>query len=497
MGDVKKHNNQDRLSSKAIIVLIGNIIKSSFTIFVPVILVRLMSKYDYGSYRQIMLIYYTFSPILVLGIPKSIYYFFPRLIEEKRRTFVFQSIYILIILGVIVLLILYFLAGEIASYFNNSRLTPLIKIICFSFIFGLPLQCFNPIMFCLNLHKKSVFTNIFYVLLTTLSIILPVLLGYNLDVIFCSLILSLIIQFLYFVFLINKNIVGKFRIEKQLIKDQFKYGLPVGFSEISGIINRQLDKFFISFYYLPQQFAIYSIGARELPFVNLITYSISNVIQPRLVELHHQGRKSDFIRLWHESTRKTALVIFPIFVFFFIMAEEFIVLLFTDSYIESVIFLKVYLFVLIFRISAYGPVLLAMGYPKIVFMASILGLLFNIVFNYAFINFFGMIGPAYATVMINLFLFFYLLVNIKIKLDINFKEVLPWNKILQIMIVSSISGTTIYLIFFLINTDALLMFSINLIIFGISYVIIAYYTKIFSSDDMKLAKSWLRFSFLK
>ena len=50
----------------------------------PIILVRLLSPYQFGTYRQILFIASFLLPLIALRIPESLYYFLP----EKRMIWI-------------------------------------------------------------------------------------------------------------------------------------------------------------------------------------------------------------------------------------------------------------------------------------------------------------------------------------------------------------------------------------------------------------------------
>ena len=52
---------------------------------IGIVLARMLTPEDYGSYRQLFLIYTTFSTVLLLGIPQSMLYFIPKISDDLDR----------------------------------------------------------------------------------------------------------------------------------------------------------------------------------------------------------------------------------------------------------------------------------------------------------------------------------------------------------------------------------------------------------------------------
>ena len=69
---------EDR-SKQAGILTTAEFIRFGFKTIIGIALARILLPVELGSYRQLFLIYSTFSTLLLLGIPQSILYFLPKL----------------------------------------------------------------------------------------------------------------------------------------------------------------------------------------------------------------------------------------------------------------------------------------------------------------------------------------------------------------------------------------------------------------------------------
>ncbi len=70
------------LSRKIIILIYGRAFSFLISLVIPIALTRLLLKDDYGSYQQLIMIYSIIQAILLLGIPQSLLYYYPR--KEKK-----------------------------------------------------------------------------------------------------------------------------------------------------------------------------------------------------------------------------------------------------------------------------------------------------------------------------------------------------------------------------------------------------------------------------
>ena len=72
------------LSDKAALLIAANLTKYAVGFVLPMVLVRLLSRDDYGTYQQLVLIGNIANAVMVLGLPVSVYYFYHR--RPERRT---------------------------------------------------------------------------------------------------------------------------------------------------------------------------------------------------------------------------------------------------------------------------------------------------------------------------------------------------------------------------------------------------------------------------
>jgi len=74
-----------KLTTQAGGVSIGRAVGTLAGLATVMVLSRLLSPADYGSYRQVWLVFFTLAPILELGVPPSVSFFGPQLAREALR----------------------------------------------------------------------------------------------------------------------------------------------------------------------------------------------------------------------------------------------------------------------------------------------------------------------------------------------------------------------------------------------------------------------------
>ena len=482
------------LTSKAGVISFSRLLVSLSSFFAAMILSRYLTKNDYGSYRQTWLIYHTLMPLFLLGLPLSVNYFIPQKSKSEQKAFNLQTYLLLVSSGFIFSLILFISAPLISSLFNNPLLTQVLRIFSCIPLLALPAMYYQELLICLNKPRLVAILSSILSLFQFSAIVIPVLFGLGLTTIFSVLIFFYICRLILISYSIFKPF-SAITINRQgsSISHQLKYSIPIALSTIIGSLTLQIDKFNIASFFSTANFAIYANGAFQIPLVGIITGSVAAVLMPEFVRLYQKKNKERLIATWHSSIRKIALIIFPIMFFLLFFATEFITLLFSEDYVDSVIIFRIYLLALPVRITNFGMILLAIGLSSLIFRYAVCTLLLNIVLNYVFIETIGFLGPAIATVF-SIYLIGYLqLRKTSVTFELSIKDIFPWKILLHIAVISGGVASLLFFIKIYFFRDAgITSLFIGAILFSLLFFAGGIKTKLITNDDLKMPLRFFR-----
>src|ERR1043166_9713314 len=99
------HPEMDSTFKPAFLLTSGRVMAFLFTFFIPVVLVRVFDPVDFGTYKQLFLIYMTIFYAAQFGMAESLYYFMP-LNPAKSSRYVVNSIAALSAAGTICLAVI-------------------------------------------------------------------------------------------------------------------------------------------------------------------------------------------------------------------------------------------------------------------------------------------------------------------------------------------------------------------------------------------------------
>lgn len=342
----------------------GSLSSFALAIVSASVLSRYFDKAEYGTYRQILYVYNTLLVIFAAGLPKVFSYYLPRYSLQFGKDLVRKIGRLLFLMGFFFSIVLFCFSGVFAAVLKNPELE-------------LGLKWFSPIPMLLlptlgiegifSTYKKTIYIAIYNTLtrlLMLLFIVLPVVLfnGTYLYAIYGWLVASILsLLFAYYLKGIPFKGVAAQKIDLTY-KEVFSYSLPILVASLAGIAINSADHFFISRYFGAEVFAEYSNGFIQLPFVGMVTVATSTVLFPEFSRLlHGSGNSSKVVELWSSALAKSAILIYPLVVFFIAYANPVIECLFSSAYENSVIYFRIAMLLNFFNIIIFAPLLLASG----------------------------------------------------------------------------------------------------------------------------------------
>lgn len=458
--------------SKVLSLSLSQGLLTLITLFSSMVFTRIITKDSYATYLQTFLAYDFVKPILTLGLPVALYNLLPN--EARGKKIVLEVVLLLFGAGVFFSLFM-FLGGTdiMAIRFNNPELSVSLRWMTIFPLYTYPVLCLSSILIVNNQVKiNSWFNVVTGVLMFGLIIIsLWVWKDYEHPLAVRVLFPLLVFPFgLYYCFHYTK---GQF--EKPELSNMWrilKFAVPLGLATMIASIATQFSNIVVSTLCSPSDYAVYSIGAKEIPFISVVTGSIAVVVMADMSLLIKKGEINNSLNLFHKSAISSSFFLMPVMVFLFVFANYFVQVLFSSSYSDSAIPFRIFLLYLPIRIVQYNSVFIAFGQSKAVLLRSAIHLLFTIIFCVLFVWLWGYWGAAVGAIAAS-----YLWAvpyNIK-KLSELFRcrmlDVLPIKKICLIFLISCLCGILSSLAIFF-KCNMLITLIVGAAIFIISYYIL-------------------------
>lgn len=417
-------------SNKARTVSIGKIsllslswaLKFGVQLVVILVIAGYLSLTDYGIYQSVWVYLSLFSIIGVFGLNSLIlsspFSAIRDWIRNNRRIFL-SGLLLLNLAGAA-----YILFG--AGYFNLSQ-----KILMIALIL---LQNTASVAEALHIRKGDIriifASGMVYLFLYVAAHVYAIMSHYSLTIILAGICAG---QFL------RLCILG-IKLRQKNIESAYDEGigrkwLLLGSNDVLSAFIVWLDKWLVLLLLPAAQFAIYFNGTYEIPLFGLLLSAAGSISI-----VHISAKATDKKQSLSATYRKTSLflssVIFPLFGFLLLYSDTLFAFLFHGKYIESVPIFQFSCLVLPVRIINSTTGLQAWQRPDLILKGTLLDFVIACIFGIILYCFMGLKGLALAFVLSTYFQVGYYLWNTARLSMIRLRDLLPYKKILILLLSS-------------------------------------------------------------
>ncbi|MCK4304321.1 MAG: oligosaccharide flippase family protein, partial [Candidatus Eisenbacteria sp.] len=418
-----------KLTTQAGGVSLGRGLAALASLATAMVLSRILSENDYGTYRQVWLIFFTLAPILELGIPPSVSFFLPQLPSSKVKSYLIQNSLVLLVSGSFLGLAFLLLGGPVEQLFKSPDLADLLCVFALFPALTIPFNMTENTLVALGRAGTAGMVSSVAALVQNGVILGSVLLGGSLSQTFLLLSLWALLRWgIAFTSLLYLSRALRITWDWRALRSQVGFALPMGAAAATGLLTRQLDKLIVSSGFSTEQFAVYANGSYEIPLISILTLSVTAVLVPAIVRAQAQGDVTEIRRLWHGAARRMAWLFFPAFSFLFIAAQPLMVFLFSEKYAASAAPFRVFLFLLPLRIAFYGAFLRALGKTRPILITSLGAMVISLVLALVLIRIepLGFLAPAIAAVIASYWAAWYSIRVALRTLNWRWREYFPW-----------------------------------------------------------------------
>ncbi len=339
--------------------------------------------------------------------------------DGSKKTNIFSAFILIQLLSILAALFLYFLQPFLSVVLLNNKAIPELGLLFVFIVFGVPA---NLVEYYYLIKEKS--QSIFiYALISFfvqfVLIVLPVLIGYNIQKALQGLVLSSVLRYvwLWFVILSNKEI----HFSKSFLREHLKLGGPLVAATFLSGSAQFVDGFIVTSKFNEETFAVFRYGARELPLAMLLANALSNAMLPDFAKKENLSKN---LRKLKGSVSKLMHFLFPLTAILLIISKPVFPLVFNPGFAESATIFNIYLLLIISRMLMPQTILNGLKITRPIMTASFFELTINVCLSLLLVQFLGIAGIAMATFIAYLFEKIYLSMVVQRKLNIRITEYL-------------------------------------------------------------------------
>lgn len=454
----------------AMILMSGRFLGFILAFITPLVLVRVFTQEDFGTYKQLFLLVNTLLVLAQMGMAESLYYFLPRA-QESSGNYVFNTLCVLVAVGLISVLGLWVFNNQIAALMNNAELAeyiPLAALVLFLLLIAVVLEI---VMTNRKQHGLASATYALTDLMRSLCFIAPVMLFGSLRALMVGAVSFALCRFVAALYYLKGLFMRRSILRPGLLRSQLAYAIPFGLAGILEIIQVKYHLYVVSYYFDAATFALYAVGCLQIPIVDYMMTSTSYVMMINMREKAEQGKAREILMIWRDTSRKLAMILIPLIVGLLVIGRELIVFLFTSAYEESVPVFMIWTLGMSLTVLLTDGVLRVMAETRFLIIQNLLRLVLIMALINWFLAQFGLPGAVLVSVLANAVARYVALARLKALLKVSWSALYPWSSLALIGLLTLIAAVPAVLLKPAIQTGTASV----IFIAGLVYVLIYYY----------------------
>lgn len=246
---------------------------------------------------------------------------------------------------------------------------------------------------------------------------------------------------------------------------------------VSWTIYTNLDVIMLGFMKGNIEVGYYSAAIKIKSILVSTVSALGTVLLPRLTVYINDKNEKNFYKLLKKNCNFILITSFSIIGFLVINAYEIIILLSGSEYIPAIPIMQVVVFSILFiglSTMTGTNILVPIGKESITVLATVGGIVVNIILNYILIPKFGAIGAAFSTVIGEVTILLIECFYLRNKLSLLFDKI----EIIKILIATIITSTiTLFVKGYFVNLNILIILFISTAIYWMTYIIILFIFK--------------------
>ncbi|MFH2053029.1 MAG: oligosaccharide flippase family protein [bacterium] len=322
--------------SQSIYLFLANAAGYGIRIILPIFLVRVLTKEEFGAYSQFFLLETLIQTIFQMGVSQSLYYFVPR-DRDNSAAYLLNSVLLNTLIYSGAYILIYLFRDTVAAQTGMQIVITLFWYLApYSLIMVLNVTVLTYMTATQNIKTASVLTIIREVVAILVAV--PVAYIYrDLHAVILALVgaraLSLVINIL----VVHFKIRG-FRSKTFFfgIREQVRYGVVLGLAGTVWVYSLRFHELMVSRNYDLETYAIYAAGCKQIPFMQFISQALVAVALGQFAILIKNQDWNAVRELWNRVLGTMYGIGVPLTLLFFVFAKPLVVLMFTPEYVDAV-----------------------------------------------------------------------------------------------------------------------------------------------------------------
>jgi O-antigen/teichoic acid export membrane protein len=417
----------ERISRAVRVLATGRAPGLAIAFAIPLVLARTFDQAEFGTYKQLFLIYATLFGIAQLGMAESLYYFVPRETATAGRHAA-NALVALAAIGLTCVAALFAFRSEIAAWLSNPALAP--QLVPLGWFLALMLVA--AVLEIVLISRKKPAPAAWAYALSDIGraacFVIPAALAFGLSGVMAGAVAFAAVRAAVTLVTLWREFGPSLRPDPRVLARQLAYALPFALAVGIEVLHINWHQYAVAARFDAAAFAIYAVGCLQVPVIDLIVTSAVNVMMVEMAVV--KDRDVAGARwLWHETMTRLAFMIFPVAAFLIVMAHEIIVLLFTSTYAASVPIFMLWSLTMLASVLVVDGVLRVFAQTKYLVVQNVVQLALVAALAGPLLGVFGLGGAVLATLFAAAAVKIAAVVRISRLMGIRLAEALPYRRL--------------------------------------------------------------------
>lgn len=322
--------------SSSLYLFASKVIGYGIRILLPIALVRILTKEEFGAYNQFFLLEVLIQTVFQMGIVQSLFYFVPR-DKENAGGYLLNSLALNVAVYTVAYVLVWFFKAQVAQQLGMAIIyTYFWYLAAYSMLVMLNVLFENYCAAFQEIRAAS-FLTIQREIVATLATLYAAFRYRDLEKIFLALIIAravtMAVGFAYVQFRLHG-----FRSHWyfQGIGEQVRYGLVLGIGGTFGTIAMRLHEITVTRNYDIETYAVYAAGLKQIPVLQFFSQSIAAVALSQFALLVKKEDWAGVREYWDRILGTMYGVGLPVGVGLLLVAKPLIHIMFTSEYADAV-----------------------------------------------------------------------------------------------------------------------------------------------------------------
>ena len=381
-------------------LIAARLVSATISLSVPLVLARTMAIENYGTYKQLLLVFMSVAAVIPLGLPQSLYFFIPR--TDERRAYLTQTLALLALAGAAGGLGVWLAGPVIARGLSNPGLLPYLPQLAAFIAFHVAATPLEVTMTARGNTRAAAAIYFVSDAVKAAVLVVPSLTGHGLHGMMAGMV-ALSAARLAAAWTVAGVMERGPMLAWGLVRGQLAYSLPFGAAVLFSIPQQYAHQFIVANAVGPAIFAFYAVGCFELPFVDLFYSPTCEVLMVHLGELDREGRRDRGAAAFRDAVERLAILLLPPSLFIWAVAPTFIETVFGARFADSVPIFRIALLVIPLAIWPLDATLRAYGETQHILTSYVVKAVVTIPLAWVGVHQLGLTGAVGSYVLAELF----------------------------------------------------------------------------------------------